>query len=49
MEITQFTYFQEVGGIELNPVSIEITYGLERMAMYFQELDNLFQLEWEMD
>ncbi len=46
MEITQFTYFQEVGGVELNPVSVEITYGLERIAMYLQEVDNLFQLEW---
>ena len=46
MEITQFTYFQEVGGVELNPVSVEITYGLERIAMYLQEVDNLFELEW---
>lgn len=46
MEITQFTYFQEVGGVELNPISVEITYGLERIAMYLQEVDNLFELEW---
>ena len=46
MEITQFTYFQEVGGIELNPVSAEITYGTERIAMYLQNVDNVFDLEW---
>lgn len=46
MEITQFTYFQEVGGVELNPISVEITYGLERIAMYLQEVDNVFELEW---
>ncbi|MFQ5456172.1 MAG: glycine--tRNA ligase subunit alpha [Nitrospirota bacterium] len=46
MEITQFTYFQEVGGIELNPVSIEITYGIERLAMYLQEVDNVFNIHW---
>ena len=46
MEITQFTYFQEVGGIELEPVSVEITYGLERIAMYLQGVDNVFDLVW---
>ena len=46
MEITQFTYFQEVGGIELNPVSAEITYGTERIAMYLQGVDSVFDLEW---
>lgn len=46
MEITQFTYFQEVGGIELNPVSVEITYGTERIAMYLQGVDNVFDLAW---
>jgi glycyl-tRNA synthetase alpha chain len=46
MEITQFTYFQEVGGIELNPISVELTYGTERIAMYLQEVDNVFDLEW---
>lgn len=46
MEITQFTYFQQVGGIELRPVSAEITYGLERIAMYMQNVDNVFDLEW---
>ena len=46
MEITQFTYFQEVGGIELNPISAEITYGTERIAMYLQGVDNVFDLKW---
>ncbi|PIS36610.1 MAG: glycine--tRNA ligase subunit alpha [Nitrospirae bacterium CG_4_9_14_3_um_filter_53_35] len=46
MEITQFTYFQQVGGIDLSPVSVEITYGLERMAMYLQQVDNVFDLKW---
>lgn len=46
MEITQFTYFQQVGGIDLKPVSVEITYGLERIAMYLQEIDNVFDLLW---
>ncbi|MBN2570000.1 MAG: glycine--tRNA ligase subunit alpha [Deltaproteobacteria bacterium] len=46
MEITQFTYFQQVGGIDLNPISVEITYGIERIAMYLQEIDNVYELEW---
>ncbi len=46
MEVTQFTYFQEVGGIALHPVSVEITYGLERVAMYLQGVDSLFDLAW---
>jgi glycyl-tRNA synthetase alpha chain len=46
MEITQFTYFQEVGGIELDPVSVELTYGTERIAMYLQGVDNVFDLKW---
>ncbi len=46
MEITQFTYFQQVGGIDLKPVSVEITYGLERIAMYLQEVDNVYALDW---
>jgi len=46
MEITQFTYFQEVGGIELNPISAELTYGTERIAMYLQGVDNVFDLAW---
>jgi glycyl-tRNA synthetase alpha chain len=46
MEITQFTYFQQMGGIELNPISVEITYGPERIAMYLQGVDSVFDLEW---
>ncbi len=46
MEVTQFTYFQQVGGIELKPVSVELTYGLERIAMYLQEVDNVYDLKW---
>lgn len=46
MEITQFTYFQQVGGIELKPVSGEITYGLERISMYLQGVDSVFDLVW---
>lgn len=46
MEITQFTYFQQVGGIDLHPVCVEITYGIERIAMYLQEVDNVYDLEW---
>ncbi|SDC31536.1 glycine--tRNA ligase subunit alpha [Shouchella lonarensis] len=46
MEITQFTYFQQVGGMEANPVSAEITYGLERLAMYIQDKENVFELAW---
>jgi glycyl-tRNA synthetase alpha chain len=45
-EITQFTYFQQVGGVDLVPVSAEITYGLERIAMFLQKVDNVFDLEW---
>lgn len=46
MEITQFTYFQQVGGIDCKPVTGEITYGLERLAMYIQGVDNVFDLVW---
>ena len=46
MEITQFTYFQEIGGIELSPITGEITYGTERIAMYLQGVDNVYDLEW---
>jgi glycyl-tRNA synthetase alpha chain len=46
MEITQFTYFQQCGGIDCRPVPIEITYGLERLAMYLQEVDSIFKLQW---
>ncbi len=46
MEVTQFTYFQQVGGLECYPVTGEITYGLERIAMYLQEVDSIFDLVW---
>ncbi|WP_096201300.1 glycine--tRNA ligase subunit alpha [Bacillus sp. FJAT-45350] len=46
MEITQFTYFQQVGGIDANPVAAEITYGIERLASYIQDKENVFDLEW---
>jgi len=46
MEVTQFTYFQQVGGLECHPVSGEITYGLERLAMYMQGVDSIFDLVW---
>lgn len=46
MEVTQFTYFQEIGGIALEPTSVEITYGLERIAMYLQGIDNVYDLAW---
>ncbi|HDQ40653.1 MAG TPA: glycine--tRNA ligase subunit alpha [Desulfonatronum sp.] len=46
MEVTQFTYFQQVGGIDLKPVSVEITYGLERLAMYLQEKESVYDLRW---
>ena len=45
-EITQFTYFQQAGGIDLAPISAEITYGLERIAMYLQDVDDVYQLDW---
>ncbi len=46
MEVTQFTYFQQVGGIPCSPVSVEITYGVERLAMYLQEKESVFDLVW---
>ncbi|MFA7528202.1 MAG: glycine--tRNA ligase subunit alpha [Ottowia sp.] len=46
MEVTQFTYFQQVGGLECRPATGEITYGLERLAMYLQGVDNVFDLTW---
>ena len=46
MEVTQFTYFQQVGGLECRPVTGEITYGLERIAMYLQEVESVFDLIW---
>ena len=47
MEVTQFTYFQQVGGYECNPVPVELTYGLERLAMYVQGVENVFDLDWD--
>ncbi|WP_119679099.1 glycine--tRNA ligase subunit alpha [Indioceanicola profundi] len=46
MEVTQFTYFQQVGGIECNPVAAELTYGLERLAMYIQGVENVYDLDY---
>jgi glycyl-tRNA synthetase alpha chain len=46
LEITQFTYFQQVGGVDLSPVSAELTYGLERIAMVLQKVDNIYDLQW---
>ena len=46
MEITQFTYFQQVGSQDIKPVAVEITYGLERLAMYIQGVENVFDVEW---
>ncbi len=49
MEITQFTYFQLAGSVELFPISVELTYGLERIAMYLQGVDNVYDLKWNDD
>ncbi|GAB6077855.1 glycine--tRNA ligase subunit alpha [Hydrogenobaculum acidophilum] len=49
MEITQFTYFQQAGDIDLDLIACEITYGLERIAMYLQDVDNVFDLKWNKD
>ncbi len=46
MEVTQFTYFQQAGGIDCKPVSVELTYGLERLTMYLQGVDNVYDLVW---
>ena len=46
MEVTQFTYFQQIGGLECQPVAAELTYGLERLAMYLQQVENVFDLEY---
>ena len=46
MEITQFTYFQQAGGVDLSPISVELTYGLERIAMHLQGVDDVYDLEW---
>lgn len=49
LEITQFTYFQQSGGLDLDPVSCELTYGLERIAAFLQDVDSVFQLRWSRD
>ena len=46
MEITQFTYFQQAGSIDLKPITVELTYGLERIAMYLQEVDSVYDIQW---
>src|SRR4029077_6089304 len=46
MEVSQFTYFQQVGGIDCDPVSTELTYGLERLAMYVQGVENVYDPDW---
>ena len=46
MEVTQFTYFQQMAGMECNPISVEITYGLERLCMFIQNKKNVFDLIW---
>ncbi len=47
MEVSQFTYFQQVGGFDCNPIPVEITYGLERLAMYVQGVENVYDLDWD--
>lgn len=47
MEVSQFTYFQQVGGIDCHPVPLELTYGLERLIMYVQGVDNVYELDWD--
>jgi glycyl-tRNA synthetase alpha chain len=49
MEVTQYTYFQQVGGFDCNPVSVELTYGLERLAMYVQGVENVYDLDFNGD
>jgi glycyl-tRNA synthetase alpha chain len=49
MEITQFTYFQQCGSLELSPVSVELTYGIERICMYIQGMDSVFDIKWNKD
>lgn len=49
MEITQFTYFQQCGSYELNPISVELTYGLERICMYIQQADSVYDIKWNKD
>jgi len=47
MEVTQFTYFQQVGGMDCTPVPVELTYGLERLVMYVQNVENVYDLDWD--
>ncbi len=49
LEITQFTYFQQCGGLDLDPVSVELTYGLDRISAYLQNVDNVFDVQWSRD
>jgi glycyl-tRNA synthetase alpha chain len=49
LEITQFTYFQQAGGLEVFPIPVEITYGLERLEMFLEEKDNIYDLKWSED
>ena len=49
MEITQFTYFQQVGSQDIKPTAVEITYGLERLAMYIQGVENVYDIQWTGD
>jgi glycyl-tRNA synthetase alpha chain len=49
LEISQFTYFQQAGGIELAPVPVEITYGLERLEMFLEQKDDIYDLDWSKD
>lgn len=46
MEVTQFTYFQQAGGLDVKPVALELTYGIERIAMYLQDVDSVFDIQW---
>jgi len=47
MEISQYTYFQQAGGLQLDPVAVELTYGLERIAMYLQDVDSVWKIDWD--
>jgi glycyl-tRNA synthetase alpha chain len=49
MEISQFTYFQQAGGVELSPISVELTYGLERICMFLNDIRNIFEIPWNDD
>src|SRR5713226_7184182 len=46
LEITQFTYFQQCGGVDLDPISVELTYGLERIAAFLQDVDSIYDIVW---